>query len=199
MQTGIILVLYYSRHGATANMARIIARSIDGIAGTQANLRTVPKIPASSKRHVENTVPDSGPAYATLEDLKKCDGMLVGSPTHFGNMAAPLKHFFDQTTPIWISGALAGKPAAVFTSTGGIHSGQETTLLSMMLPLLHHGMVICGIPYTEAQLSITRTGGAPYGATHYAGNTPNRPVDEDESALCSALGRRVATLALRLR
>lgn len=196
MQACTILVLYYSRHGATTDLARAIARGVDSVEGAQASVRTVPAIPDV---HGKNAVVAGGPAYVKAEDLRCCDGMIVGSPTRFGNMAAPLKYFFDQTAACWLNGALVGKPAAVFTSTNSLHGGQETTLLSMMLPLFHHGMIICGIPYTETRLNTTRTGGSPYGATHYAGDTSRRLVDEDETALCHALGKRVAAIAIRLR
>jgi NAD(P)H dehydrogenase (quinone) len=194
-----ILVLYYSRHGSVARMARQIARGIDGVSGAQARLRTVPAVSAETEK-VAADVPADGPPYATHRDLRECDGLLLGSPTRFGNVAAPLKYFLDSTSALWLSGDLAGKPAAVFTSTGTLHGGQEATLLTMMLPLLHHGMLLVGLPYTEPALSATASGGTPYGASHVAGlgGSP-RGLSRDEEQLCEALGRRVATLALKLR
>lgn len=190
-----ILVLYYSRHGATAELARQVCRGIESVDGAASVLRTVPPVSAESERAVK-AVPDAGAPYATLDDLRHCAGLIVGSPTRFGNMAAPLKFFLDGTSELWISGALAGKPAGVFTSTGSLHGGQETTLLTMMLPLLHHGMLIVGLPYTETVLHTTRTGGTPYGPSHFAG-TEARP-SPDEKTLCRALGRRLAQTAQRL-
>ncbi|MGV6816203.1 MAG: NAD(P)H:quinone oxidoreductase [Thiotrichales bacterium] len=192
-----ILVLYYSRHGHTADMARYIARGIEETPGCKARLRTVPGVSATCEA-VEDEIPADGPPYAELEDLSQCDGLILGSPTRFGNMAAPLKYFLDQTSNLWLSGALSGKPAAVFTSTGTLHGGQESTLLSMMLPLLHHGMIVSGLPYSEAELMNTTTGGTPYGASHWAGVDNSKPVSEDEKSLCRALGKRVAGLATRL-
>lgn len=192
-----ILVLYYSRQGATAELARQVCRGIEAVDGVQARLRTVPAVTT----RVEGTappVPEDGPVYATHADLLECAGLVLGSPTRFGNMAAPLKHFLDGTGAMWLSGGLANKPAAVFTSTQTMHGGQETTLLSMMLPLLHHGMYLVGLPYTEAALSSTRGGGSPYGASHVAGNEPAVRLDEEEKALAQLLGRRVAELAQRL-
>ncbi len=193
-----LLVLYYSRNGSTASMARAVARGVESVAGCAARLRTVPPVSATCEATASD-IPDSGPPYCELDDLKQCSGLILGSPTRFGNMAAPLKYFLDGTSGLWLSGALVGKPAAVFTSTGSLHGGQETTLLSMMLPLLHHGMVLVGLPYSEPQLSSTRSGGTPYGASHHAGtgSTPRSP-DADELALAEALGRRVARIALRL-
>ena len=193
-----ILVLYYSRNGSTALMARAIARGIESVAGCAARLRTVPAISATTEATAP-AVPDSGPPYCELDDLKECSGLVLGSPTRFGNMAAPLKYFLDGTSGLWMSGALVGKPAAVFTSTGSLHGGQESTLLSMMLPLLHHGMVLVGVPYSEPQLSTTSSGGTPYGASHHAGvgSAPRIPTT-DELALAEALGRRVATIAGKL-
>jgi NAD(P)H dehydrogenase (quinone) len=162
-----------------------------------ARLRTVPPVSAVCEA-VEDTIPASGPPYATLDDLRACAGMVLGSPTRFGNMAAPLKYFLDSTSSLWLSGALAGKPAGVFTSTSSLHGGQETTLLSMMLPLLHHGMIIVGVPYTEGDLLSTSTGGTPYGPSHLAGIDSDRPLTEEEKRLCIALGRRVAEIARRL-
>ena len=191
-----ILVIYYSRHGATHTMARQIAQGIETVEGASALLRTVPTVSATSEA-TEPGVPDQGPPYATLEELGRCDGLLLGSPTRFGNMAASLKHFIDQTSALWLSGALVDKPAAVFTSTGSLHGGQESTLLSMMLPLLHHGMYLVGLPYTETALKETTTGGTPYGASHLAGDQ-GRSVDDTEALLCRRLGARVATLACRI-
>ena len=194
-----ILVLYYSRHGSTAAMARHIARGVESVRGAQARLRTVAPV-APQTEVVVPPVPAEGAPYAELDDLRECAGLVMGSPTRFGNMAAPLKYFLDTTSGLWLSGALAGKPAAVFTSTGSMHGGQETTLLSMMLPLLHHGMLLVGLPYTEPQLSTTARGGTPYGASHVAG-VGGEPVqaNADERALCEALGRRLAEIAMKLR
>ena len=188
-----ILVLYYSRQGATREMARFIARGVES-AGLSARLRTVPPISADCEQTAPD-IPDTGDIYATLDDLANCSGLLLGSPTRFGNMAAPLKYFLDGTTPLWLNGALIDKPAAAFTSTGSLHGGQESTLLSMMLPLLHHGMVLVGLPYAEPALLNTRTGGTPYGASHWAGGDGQQPISPDEAALCQALGRRVARWA----
>jgi NAD(P)H dehydrogenase (quinone) len=192
-----ILVLYYSRHGSTAALARQLCRGVESVAGMRARLRTVPALTTTTSP-LEPTVPEDGPPYASHEDLSECSGLLLGSPTRFGNMAAPLKHFLDGTSGLWLSGALAGKPAAVFTSTQSLHGGQESTLLSMMLPLLHHGMVLVGIPYSERALSETRTGGSPYGASHVAAGGPPDELSEHERELARALGARVAALALRL-
>jgi NAD(P)H dehydrogenase (quinone) len=193
-----ILVLYYSGHGAVADMARHIARGIEEVAGMAARLRTVPAVSAVCEA-MAGDIPAEGPPYAELHDLEECVGLALGSPTHFGNMAAPLKYFIDRTSPLWLSGALIGKPAAVFTSTASLHGGQETTLLSMMLPLLHHGMVVAGLPYTEPALLATRSGGTPYGPSHLAGRDADRALDTDEISLCRALGQRVARLAVALR
>jgi NAD(P)H dehydrogenase (quinone) len=194
-----ILILYYSRTGSTAAMARLIARGVESVPGARARLRTVPPV-AAETRVAAPPVPEAGAPYAQTADLRECDGLVLGSPTHFGNIAAPLKHFIDGTGDLWMSGALAGKPAAVFTSTGTLHGGQESTLLTMMVPLLHHGMLLVGLPYTEAQLSSTAGGGTPYGASHVAGvGTAPRALSKDEGALCEALGRRIASIALRLR
>ena len=194
-----ILVLYYSRHGATAELARQIARGVESVPGVGARLRTVPAVVPATEAAATAAVPDSGPPYATRHDLVECAGLALGSPTRFGNMAAPLKHFIDGTSSEWLSGALAGKPAAVFTSTASMHGGQESTLLSMMLPLLHHGMLIVGIPFTEAELTATRTGGTPYGASHLAGARGELPVSDDEKTLARALGRRLADITRRLK
>ncbi|WP_275096733.1 NAD(P)H:quinone oxidoreductase [Sedimenticola hydrogenitrophicus] len=192
-----ILVLYYSRYGATAAMARQIARGVEEVAGMQARLRTVPPVSAVCEA-TEPAVPDSGAPYATLADLESCAGLALGSPTRFGNMAAPLKHFIDSTSSLWLSGVLVGKPAALFTSTSSMHGGQETTLISMMLPLLHHGMLIAGLPYTQTELLHTASGGTPYGPSHLAGVDSKLPLTEDEQQLCRAMGKRVATIASKL-
>ncbi len=193
-----VLVLYYSRYGATAEMARHITRGIEEVPGMHARLRTVPKVSAVCEATAD-TIPESGPPYATLEDLRECAGLALGSPTRFGNMAAPLKYFLDGTSSLWLTGALSGKPAVVFTSTSSLHGGQEATLLSMMLPLLHHGMLLLGLPYTEIDLLHTATGGTPYGASHLAGPDSNFPLSEEEKRLCRRLGRRLAETALHLR
>ena len=186
-----ILVLYYSRHGATAELARQIARGIEQVADMQARLRTVPPVSPTCEA-VDPAVPDSGAPYAALADLQECAGLALGSPTRFGNMAAPLKHFLDQTGAEWASGTLVGKPAAVFTSTASMHGGQETTLTSMMLPLLHHGMLLVGLPYSETALHTTRSGGTPYGASHLAGVDSDLPLSEEEQQLARSLGKRLA-------
>jgi NAD(P)H dehydrogenase (quinone) len=192
-----ILVLYYSRTGSVAQLARHVARGIEGVPGMRARMRSVPPVaPVTTIAHA--VVPDEGAPYATLEDLRDCAGLVLGSPTRFGNMAAPLKHFLDSTGAEWVSGTLAGKPAAVFTSTSTMHGGQESTLLSMMLPLLHHGMLLVGIPYTESAVNATTSGGTPYGASHVTGIDGGRPVNDDERTLARALGRRVADIAARL-
>lgn len=192
---GEILVLYYSRHGATAEMARLVARGVEEVPGMQARLRTVPAVSAICEASADS-IPADGPPYASLADLRECAGLALGSPTRFGNMAAPLKYFLDGTAELWLSGALAGKPAGVFTSTGSLHGGQETTLLTMMLPLLHHGMLLLGLPYTEAALHTTRSGGTPYGPSRHAADGSR--ISPDEKTLCRALGRRLAQTALRL-
>jgi len=191
-----ILVLYYSRHGATAEMARHIARGIE-LAGMESRLRTVPAV-SSECEAVAPPVPEQGAVYATLEDLKNCAGLALGSPTRFGNMAAPLKYFLDGTSSLWLTGELVGKPAGVFTSTASLHGGQETTLLSMLLPLLHHGMLVLGLPYSESALLETSGGGTPYGASHFAGADSKRALDPHEISLCRALGQRIALTAMRL-
>jgi NAD(P)H dehydrogenase (quinone) len=192
-----ILVLYYSRGGATAELARHVCRGIESVPGASARLRTVPPVAAASEAP-PRAVPASGPPYATLDDLRETAGLLLGSPTRFGNMAAPLKYFLDGTSSLWLSGGLAGKPAGVFTSTQTLHGGQETTLVSMMLPLLHHGMYLVGLPYTERALNETASGGTPYGASH-VGRSEQAPVlTEEEKSLAHALGRRVAQLAVQL-
>lgn len=192
-----ILVLYYSQSGSVKELAQLIARGIGEVHGVAARIRTVPKVSAVSEQ-VAPEVPDSGAPYAELKDLEECIGVALGSPTRFGNMAASLRYFLDGTSELWLRGALSGKPAAVFTSTASMHGGQETTLLSMMFPLLHHGMLIAGIPYTEAELVSTRSGGTPYGASHLSGIAGDKPITEEERKLCLALGRRLAEIALKL-
>ncbi len=192
-----ILVLYYSLHGNVAAMARRIARGVEEVSGVSARLRTVPPV-SSVCEAVEAAIPDDGPPYASGRDLEECAGLVLGSPTRFGNTAAALKYFLDGTGTQWLSGALSGKPAGVFTSTASLHGGQESTLLSMMLPLLHHGMVMVGLPYSESDLLRTTTGGTPYGPSHTAGNNSDRPLSDEESRLCVALGARVARAARAL-
>jgi len=192
-----ILVLYYSTHGATKEMARQIARGVEQT-GMEARLRTVPPVSTTCEATAP-TIPDEGALYCTEADLSHCAGLAMGSPTRFGNMAAAMKYFIDSTSGIWMSGALIGKPASVFSSTSSLHGGQETTLLSMMLPLLHHGMLITGLPYSETTLLSTTTGGTPYGATHVAGKDNQRPLDEDERILCQAQGKRLAEIAKKLQ
>jgi NAD(P)H dehydrogenase (quinone) len=192
-----ILVLYYSVGGSVRRLAEHVADGIERVPGAMARLRTVPRV-ATVVENVQPPVPAEGAPYAEIGDLESCAGLALGSPTRFGNMAAPLKHFLDGTTLLWQRGALAGKPAAVFTSTSTQHGGQETTLVSMMLPLLHHGMLIVGLPYTQAELNATRTGGTPYGASHVAGLSDDRSVSDEERVLCVALGRRLADAALKL-
>jgi len=192
-----ILVLYYSHHGSVRELARHIAHGIEQTSGIVARLRTVPKVSAVCEA-TQSAVPDAGAPYVEARDLEECIGLALGSPTRFGNMAAPLKYFLDSTSGLWLKGTLAGKPAAVFTSTTTMHGGQESTLLSMMLPLLHHGMMIVGIPYTEAALSETREGGTPYGASHVSGNSGDTAASEHEKLLAVALGRRLAQTAKKL-
>ena len=192
-----VLVLYYSRHGATAAMARRIAHGVEE-EGLEARLRTVPEVSPTCEA-VSDCIPDQGAPYAELDDLRDCAGLALGSPTRFGNMAAPMKHFLDTTSPLWLNGALAGKPAGVFTSTSSLHGGQESTLLTMMVPLLHHGMLLCGLPYAEPELLATTTGGTPYGPSHLAGRESNLPLSDHEKRLCRALGRRLAQLARKLQ
>ncbi len=192
-----ILVLYYSRHGATEKMAQLIARGVEKTSAIEARLRTVPAV-SSNTEASEPQVPSSGAIYCSQDDLRNCSGLVLGSPTRFGNMAGALKVFLDSTGALWASGSLIDKPFGVFTSTSTMHGGQESTLLSMALPLIHHGMIYVGIPYTEAALNSTATGGTPYGASHVAGNDSNKPVSDDEETLCLALGQRISTLALRL-
>lgn len=193
-----ILILYYSRTGAVTEMAQYIARGIAEIPGMEARLRTVPPVSAACEA-TSPAIPDEGAPYATLIDLQECAGIILGSPTRFGNMAAPLKYFLDTTGELWLKGSLVGKPAAVFTSTSSMHGGQEATLLSMMLPLLHHGALLLGIPYSESELMTTTGGGTPYGASHYAGAQSNLPISDAERRLCKALGRRVAEIANKLK
>lgn len=195
MSSPYVLVLYYSRSGATAEMAQLVVRGVQQQAGIEARLRTVPAISANSEK-TEDEIPSQGPLYCEIDDLRDCAGLVLGSPTRFGNMAAPLKYFIDQTSSLWLSGTMIDKPAAVFTSTSSLHGGQETTLLSMMLPLLHHGMLVAGLPYSESGLTNTQSGGTPYGASHWAGPENNRRVDDNEASLCLALGKRIARLAL---
>jgi NAD(P)H dehydrogenase (quinone) len=193
-----ILVLYYSRQGSTAALARQVCRGVEAVAGMRARLRTVAPVTATSEQ-LAPSIPNEGPPYATHDDLLQCCGLILGSPTRFGNMAAPLKFFLDGTSALWLSGALEGKPAAVFTSTQTLHGGQESTLLSMMIPLLHHGMFLVGLPYSEAGLTATRSGGTPYGASHVASLSGPGELSEPERELARALGSRVAILAARLR
>ncbi|HVJ63288.1 MAG TPA: NAD(P)H:quinone oxidoreductase [Tahibacter sp.] len=192
-----ILVLYYSRNGATAQLARLVARGVEEVAGVGARLRQVPPV-APVTEIAAPPVPDDGAPYVERRDLRECAGLVLGSPTRFGNMAAPLKYFLDTTAAEWASGTLVGKPAGCFTSTGSMHGGQESTLLSMQIPLLHHGMLIVGIPFTEHALHATTTGGSPYGATHVAGSQGDRPISEHERELARVLGRRIADVARRL-
>jgi NAD(P)H dehydrogenase (quinone) len=192
-----LLVLYYSVGGSVRRMAELIAEGIERVPGAAARLRTVPRV-STNIANVNAALPQSGPPYCELGDLEECAGLALGSPTRFGNMAAPLKHFLDGTGLLWQRGTLAGKPACVFTSTASLHGGQETTLLSMMLPLLHHGMLVIGLPYTQAELNATRAGGTPYGASHFAGLADDQPVSDDERTLCIAQGRRLAELSLKL-
>ena len=197
MDSPYVLVLYYSRYGATEKMAQLLARGIEQVSGIEAKVRTVPCVSANSEA-TQPEVPNEGAVYCSEEDLKNCSGLIIGSPTRFGNMAAALKYFLDGTGAIWASGSLIDKPVATFTSTSSLHGGQETTLLTMAIPLIHHGMVFCGIPYSEAALNTTTTGGTPYGASHLAGAKGNNPISDDEAVLCAALGTRVATIAQKL-
>lgn len=192
-----ILVLYYSQGGSVAEMARLIARGIESVPGATVRLRTVPKV-APKTEIAEPAVPPDGAPYATLADLEECAGLALGSPTRFGNMAAAMKYFLDGTGGLWMSGALAGKPACVFTATATMHGGQETTLISMMLPLLHHGMILLGLPYTLPELNSTTSGGTPYGASHVSGAQDDKPLTEEERKLCIAQGKRLAETALKL-
>jgi len=192
-----ILVLYYSPGGTTAKMANIIARGVEETDGMQARIRTVPDVSPTTEQ-TESEIPENGPLYATIDDLTECDGLILGCPTHFGNMPAAMKHFIDSTGALWMGGKLAGKPAAVFSASTSMHGGQESTLLTMMLPLLHHGMLIVGLPYTETELFETKTGGSPYGATRLTDDIDATPISDDERKLCLALGKRVATTAKKL-
>ena len=192
-----ILVLYYSQHGSVRQMAQLIARGVEQVPGMRARLRTVPRVSATCEA-TEPAIPDTGAPYAELRDLEECIGVAVGSPTRFGNMASAMKYFWDGTSSLWLKHALAGKPAAVFTASGTMHGGQESTLLTMMVPLLHHGMFIVGLPYSESELNTTREGGTPYGASHVAGLDNDQPISEAEKKLCIALGKRLAQTALKL-
>ena len=192
-----VLVLFYSRTGQTAELASQIGRGVARVEGIEARLRSVPPVSPDTAASLP-AVPDSGAPYASKSDLANCAGLAIGSPTRFGNMAAPLKHFLDTTGDLWLGGALEGKPAGAFTSTGSLHGGQETTLMTMMMPLLHHGMVVCGLPYSEKSLRDTQTGGTPYGPSHWAGTGEQQPLSADEKALCQAFGERLARFALKL-
>ena len=192
-----ILVLYHSRLGSIEQMARLIARGVESVENCEAVIRTVPEVSANSEA-TEPSIPESGDPYATLDDLINCDGVIVGSPTRFGNMSSAMKNFWDSTSKLWLNGDLVGKPAAVFTSSSSMHGGQESTLISMMTPLLHHGMLICGLPYTEHALNKTTSGGTPYGASHVAGTSNKNPISDDEKTLCLALGKRVAEISGKL-
>ena len=192
-----ILVLYYSRGGTTAKMAQTIAQGVELVSGIEARIRTVPAISANCEA-TEPSIPNEGAIYCSEDDLKHCSGLVMGSPTRFGNMAAPLKYFIDNTSNLWMTGKLVNKPAGVFTATSSLHGGQETTLMSMALPLIHHGMLYCGIPYTESSLLHTESGGTPYGASHWSGNEGERPLSEHEVKLCQAQGQRIASIALSL-
>lgn len=192
-----ILVLYYSQGGAVHEMAKLVGRGVESVKGVKARIRTVPKVSANCEA-TEPEIPSKGAPYVELSDLEECIGIALGSPTRFGNMAAPMKYFLDGTVGQWLKGSLIGKPAAVFTSTGSMHGGNETTLITMMLPLMHHGMVIVGLPYSEPELSATTSGGTPYGASHIGGSADDRAITEDERKLCIALGKRLAQTALKL-
>jgi NAD(P)H dehydrogenase (quinone) len=192
-----ILVLYYSRNGSVKQMAQFIARGIESVPQMEARLRTVPPV-STTVEAIDTPIPDEGAPYATLNDLKECVGLALGSPTRFGNMAAPLKYFLDSASSLWLTGELVNKPAAVFTSTASMHGGQETTLLSMMLPLFHLGYLLVGLPYTEIDLNHTQTGGTPYGASHVAGTSSTLPLSAEEQRLCIAMGKRLSILTARL-
>lgn len=192
-----ILVLYYSRYGSVKQMAQYIARGIESVPGVEARVRTVPSVSPNTEA-TEPAIPESGAMYATLDDLKECDGLALGSPTRFGNMAAPMKYFLDGTSSLWLSGKLVNKVAAVFSSTASLHGGQEMTLMSMMIPLIHLGYIMLGIPYTEADLNTTKSGGTPYGATHWSGTDGKNPITEEEQRLCFAMGKRLAEIAKKL-
>lgn len=193
-----ILILYYSQGGAVREMAQLIARGVESVPGIKARIRTVPKISANCEA-TEPEIPNSGDPYVELSDLEECIGLALGSPTRFGNMAAPMKYFLDGTAGLWLKGALVGKPASVFTSSGSMHGGNETTLVTMMLPLMHHGMVMVGLPYSESELSSTQSGGTPYGASHIGGAMDDKAISSDERKLCLALGARLAQTALKLK
>ena len=193
-----ILVLYYSPGGSTAEMANVIARGIGEVGTMEARIRSVPSVSANTEQ-TENAIPENGPPYATLKDLEECAGLALGCPTHFGNMPAAMKYFIDSTSPLWMSGKLVDKPAAVFSSSMSLHGGQESTLLTMILPLLHHGMLITGLPYTETELLSTKTGGTPYGASRVTSDTGANILSDEEHALCLALGRRLANTAKKLK
>ncbi len=197
MDSPYVLVLYYSRYGATEKMAQLLARGVEQISGIEARIRTVPSVSANTEA-TEAAVPSEGAVYCSEADLRNCSGLIIGSPTRFGNMAAALKFFLDGTGALWASGSLIDKPVAAFTSTSSLHGGQETTLLTMVIPLIHHGMMYCGIPYSESALNTTTTGGTPYGASHLAGAKGNNPISDDEALLCTALGKRVASIAQKL-
>jgi len=190
-----ILILYYSKHGNTARMARLIGRGVESVDGCEAIIRCVPDLPTANKDNHD----EAADLSVSRDDLRQCDGLIIGSPARFGNMAAPLKVFFDETGAEWFSGTLSGKPAGVFTSSSSLHGGQETTLLTMMLPLLHHGMVIVGLPYSEPALLDTASGGTPYGPSHWSGNDSERGIDRGEKSLCLALGKRIAVMAGQLK
>lgn len=194
----IILVLYYSRYGATAQMAEQVAYGVEA-AGLEARLRTVPPLSPVTEAATAHAVPSEGPPYVTLEDLEQCDGLVVGSPTRFGNMAAPLKYFLDSTGGLWQSGALINKPFGCFTSTASLHGGQESTILSMILPFIHHGMIYIGVPFSETVLFTTKGGGTPYGPSHFAGGNSDLPLAKEEVQLCQAIGKRVAVIARKLK
>ena len=193
-----ILILYYSQGGSVAEMAQYFSRGVESVENCEGSLRTVPPVRTTTQT-IESDIPESGPPYVTCNDLLNCDGLALRSPTRFGNMAAPIKYFIDSTSDVWISGGLVGKPATVFSSTGSLHGGQETTLLSMMLPLIHHGMLLIGLPYTEPGLFEKEGGGTPYGATHVAGEKNDLPVTKNEKELCFAAGKRLATIAKKLK
>jgi len=197
MSSSEILILFDSKHGSTAELTNYINRGVESVSGVQARVRTVAPV-STVIESSQDSIPDQGPLYATLDDLKQCAGLIIGSPAYFGNMSASLKYFIDSTTPIWLSGELINKPAAVFTSSSSYHGGQESVLLSMMQPLLHHGMLLVGIPYSETTLNTTSTGGTPYGASHITGANHDMPISEDEKILAKALGKRVAEIALKL-
>ena len=192
-----ILILYYSQGGAVREMAQFISRGVESVSGTKARIRTVPKVSANHEA-TEPDVPATGAPYVELSDLEECAGIALGSPTRFGNMAAPIKYFLDGTTSLWLKGALIGKPACVFTSTGSMHGGNETTLITMMLPLMHHGMIMVGLPYSEPALTSTQSGGTPYGASHIGGAMDDKKITDDEKKLCIALGKRLAKTAIKL-